>query len=137
MAAPVRSELRIMRNRIATYSPIATGAAFQALADPTRRAVLDLLRRGALPAGKIAGEFPVSRPAISKHLRLLKRARLVEERREGRHRVYRLHAEPLRGVEAWLGQYRVFWQTSLTQLKAFVETEHEKETLASKIKRKT
>jgi DNA-binding transcriptional ArsR family regulator len=122
-----------MRNRSATYS---TGATFQALADPTRRAVLDLLRRGALPAGQIAREFPVSRPAISKHLRLLRRARLVEEHREGRHRLYRLNAEPLRGVETWLEQYRVFWQASLTRLKTFVETEHEKETLGSKKRRK-
>ena len=93
-----------MRNRLATYSRSSTAAAFQALADPTRRAVLDLLRRGALPAGQIAREFPVSRPAISKHLRLLRRARLVEERREGRHRLYRLNAEPLRGVDAWLNE---------------------------------
>lgn len=121
-----------MRNRSATYS---TRATFQALADPTRRAVLDLLRRGALPAGQIAREFPVSRPAISKHLRLLRRARLVEEHREGRHRLYRLNAEPLRGVEAWLEQYRVFWQASLTRLKAFVEAEHEKEALGSKKRR--
>jgi DNA-binding transcriptional ArsR family regulator len=122
-----------MSNRSATYS---TGATFQALADPTRRAVLDLLRRGALPAGQIAREFPVSRPAISKHLRLLRRARLVEEHREGRHRLYRLNAEPLRGVETWLEQYRVFWQASLTRLKTFVETEHERETLGSKKRRK-
>jgi DNA-binding transcriptional ArsR family regulator len=122
-----------MRNRSATYS---TGATFQVLADPTRRAVLDLLRRGALPAGQIAREFPVSRPAISKHLRLLRRARLVKEHREGRHRLYRLNAEPLRGVETWLEQYRVFWQASLTRLKTFVETEHEKETLGSKKRRK-
>jgi len=125
-----------MRNRLATYSASSTGATFQALADPTRRAVLDLLRRGALPAGQIAREFPVSRPAISKHLRLLRRARLVEERREGRHRLYRLNAEPLRGVEEWLEQYRVFWQTSLTRLKAFVEAEDQKETSDSRKKRK-
>src|SRR6516165_10307613 len=115
-----------MRNHMATYSRSSTAAAFQALADPTRRAVLDLLRQGALPAGQIAREFPVSRPAISKHLRLLWRARLVEERREGRHRLYRLNAEPLRGVDAWLNEYRNFWQSNLSRLKALVETEHEK-----------
>lgn len=125
-----------MRNRRATYSTVSTAAAFQALADPTRRAVLDLLRRGALPAGQIAQEFPVSRPAISKHLRLLRRARLVEERREGRHRLYRLNAEPLRGVDAWLNEYRSFWQGSLTRLKSFVEAEHKKETPGSGKKRK-
>ena len=123
-----------MRNRMATYSRSSTAAAFQALADPTRRAVLDLLRRGALPAGQIAREFPVSRPAISKHLRLLRGARLVEERREGRHRLYRLNAEPLRGVDAWLNEYRNFWQSNLTRLKAFVETDHEKQSAHSRKK---
>ncbi|MFZ0317502.1 MAG: metalloregulator ArsR/SmtB family transcription factor [Candidatus Sulfotelmatobacter sp.] len=68
-----------MRHRPVTYSSEAT---FQALADPTRRAVLDLLRQGSQPAGEIAQAFPVSRPAISKHLRLLRRAHLVRERRE-------------------------------------------------------
>ena len=121
---------------MATYSRGSTGATFQALADPTRRAVLDLLRRGALPAGQIAREFPVSRPAISKHLRLLRRARLVEERREGRNRLYRLNAEPLRGVDAWLNEYRNFWQSNLTRLKAFVEIEHEKQSVHSRKKDK-
>src|ERR1700691_2412704 len=112
-----------MRHRSVTYSSAAT---FQALADPTRRAVLDLLRRGSQPAGEIAGAFPVSRPAISKHLRLLRRAHLVQEHREGRHRVYQLNAEPLKAVDAWLEQYRVFWQTSLANLKTFVEAEYAK-----------
>ena len=113
-----------MRNRSVTYS---TEAAFQALADPTRRAVLDLLRGGSQPAGQIARAFPVSRPAISKHLRLLRRAHLVQERREGRHRLYQLNPEPLKAVDSWLEQYRVFWQSSLTNLKAFVESEYAKE----------
>ena len=114
-----------MRNRLVTYS---TEAAFHALSDPTRRAVLDLLRSGSQPAGQIARAFPVSRPAISKHLRLLRRAHLVQERREGRHRLYQLNPEPLRAVDSWLEQYRVFWQSSLTNLKAFVEAEYAKET---------
>lgn len=113
-----------MRHRSVTYSSEAT---FQALADPTRRAVLDLLRRGSQPAGEIAGAFPVSRPAISKHLRLLRRAHLVHEHREGRHRVYQLNPEPLRAVDSWLDQYRSFWKMNLTNLKAFVEAEHAKE----------
>jgi DNA-binding transcriptional ArsR family regulator len=114
-----------MRHRSVTYSSTAT---FQALADPTRRAVLDLLRRGSQPAGEIAGAFPVSRPAISKHLRLLRRAHLVQEHREGRHRVYRLNPEPLRAVDSWLDQYRTFWSANLASLKSFVEAEHAKET---------
>ncbi len=113
-----------MRNRSVTYS---TEVAFQALADPTRRAVLDLLRMGSRPAGQIAQAFPISRPAISKHLRLLRRAHLVEERREGRNRVYQINAEPLKAVDQWLDHYRIFWQTNLASLKNFVETEYAKE----------
>jgi len=107
-----------------TYSAEAT---FSALADPTRRAVLDLLRKGRQPAGQIAQAFPVSRPAISKHLRLLRRAHLVNEHREGRHRFYHLNPEPLRAVDSWLEQYRSFWTASLSNLKAFVEAEYAKE----------
>src|SRR5271170_5689286 len=123
-----------MRHRSVTYSPEAT---FSALADPTRRAVLDLLRKGSQPAGRIAQAFPVSRPAISKHLRLLRRAHLVQERREGRHRLYQLNAEPLRAVASWLDQYRSFWQTNLTSLKSFVESEYQQETLATDGKKKS
>jgi DNA-binding transcriptional ArsR family regulator len=97
--------------------------AFQAVADPTRRAVLDLLRRGRQPAGEIAQAFPVSRPAISRHLRLLLRARLVTAESHGRHRYYQLNAEPLQAVDTWLADYRAFWATALTRLKAFVEDE--------------
>ena len=126
-----------MRHRSVTDSPSkAAEAAFQALADPTRRAVLDLLRRGSQPAGQIAGAFPVSRPAISKHLRLLRRAHLVREHREGRHRVYQLNPEPLRAVDSWIEQYRVFWTASLNNLKAFVEAEHARETEAASRKQK-
>jgi DNA-binding transcriptional ArsR family regulator len=122
-----------MRNRSVTYSPPRHAeATFQALADPTRRAVLDLLRRGSQPAGQIAESFPVSRPAISKHLRLLRRAHLVREHREGRHRVYQLNPEPLRAVDSWIEQYRSFWSSSLANLKAFVETEYARETQASR-----
>jgi DNA-binding transcriptional ArsR family regulator len=118
-----------MRHRSVTYSTASRDeATFQALADPTRRAVLDLLRRGSQPAGQIASAFPVSRPAISKHLRLLRRAHLVREHREGRNRVYQLNPEPLRAVDSWLEQYRVFWTANLNSLKAFVEAEYERET---------
>jgi DNA-binding transcriptional ArsR family regulator len=122
-----------MRHRSVTYSPEAT---FSVLADPTRRAVLDLLRQGSQPAGRIAQAFPVSRPAISKHLRLLRRAHLVHEHREGRHRFYQLNPAPLKGVDSWLEQYRVFWRDNLASLKAFVETEYAAENSGSKAKRK-
>lgn len=123
-----------MRHRSVTYraQAVAREAAFGALADPTRRAVLDLLRAGTRPAGEIASAFPVSRPAISKHLRILRRAHLVEERREGRHRFYQLNPEPLKAVDSWLEQYRRFWAASLTNLKSFVESEYAKEQASSK-----
>ena len=117
-----------MRNRSVTYS---TEAAFHALADPTRRALLDLLRQGTQPAGQIASAFPVSRPAISKHLRQLRKAHLVVETRSGRHRLYRLNPEPLKAVDSWLEQYRVFWSANLASLKTFVETEYAKEKRSS------
>ena len=113
-----------MRNRSVTYSAEAT---FHALSDPTRRAVLDLLRKGAQPAGQIAEAFPISRPAISKHLRQLHKARLVLRSRSGRHRFYRLNAEPLEAVDAWLNRYRIFWAQNLNNLKQFVEQEHARE----------
>ena len=126
-----------MRHRSVTYSPARNqDATFHALADPTRRAVLDLLRRGSQPAGQIASAFPVSRPAISKHLRLLRRAHLVREHREGRNRIYALNPEPLRAVDSWIEQYRVFWKASLNNLKSFVEAEYARETEVDSRKQK-
>jgi len=116
-----------MRHRMVTYFLEAT---FHALADPTRRALLDLLRQGSQPAGQIASAFPVSRPAISKHLRLLRRAHLVHEHRQGRHRMYQLNPESLKVVDSWLAPYRVFWRANLTSLKKFVETEYARESQA-------
>lgn len=121
-----------MRNRSVTESP---NAAFSALADPTRRAVLDLLRGGSLPAGQIAQAFPISRPAISKHLRLLRRARLVDEARSSRHRFYSLNPAPLKAVDAWLNHYRIFWEASLTSMKTVVENETARKTPAARRKK--
>jgi DNA-binding transcriptional ArsR family regulator len=120
-----------MRNRSFTY---VEGAAFDALADPTRRAVLDLLLRGSLPAGRIAQAFPVSRPAISKHLRLLRRAHLVRAHRVGRQRFFELNPEPLKLVDSWLSRYRVFWQSELSSLKHFVEAADVREASSRRIK---
>jgi len=122
-----------MRYRSVTYSRAAT---FSALADPTRRAVLDLLRQGSQPAGRIAQVFPVSRPAISKHLRLLRRADLVHEHREGRYRFYQLNPHPLKAVDSWLEQYRVFWRDNLASLKTFLETEYGRKDPGPKEKKK-
>ena len=109
-----------MRNHKVTHS---ADRAFAALADPTRRALLDLLRAGGQPAGQIAQSFPISRPAISKHLRLLRQAHLVREHRCGRHRFYEIDPEPLRAVDRWLEHYRIFWNTKLAGLKSFVESD--------------
>jgi DNA-binding transcriptional ArsR family regulator len=83
--------------------------------------VLDLLLAGALPAGKIADAFPLSRPAISKHLRLLREANLVRASRDGRQRLFALNPAPLAAVDDWLSRYRVFWRAELASLKRFVE----------------
>jgi DNA-binding transcriptional ArsR family regulator len=90
-----------------------TRPVFDAIADPTRRTILDALRRRERSAGEIARLFPVSRPAVSRHLRVLRRAGLVKERRVAQSRLYSLDPAPLRQVERWLEQYRVFWATRL------------------------
>ena len=96
---------------------------FGAIADPTRRAILDSLRIKDRPAGEIAALFPVSRPAVSKHLRILRTAGLVRERRVAQSRIYSLAPEPLREVEQWLEHYRVFWAARLHGLKRYVESQ--------------
>lgn len=94
---------------------------FRAIADPTRRAILDRLRAGAAPVNALAADFAQSRPAISKHLRVLRDARLVRERRVGRERVYQIDPIPLQQVAGWIEGYRAFWQINLDNLKRFVE----------------
>jgi DNA-binding transcriptional ArsR family regulator len=80
-----------------------------ALADPIRREVVDLLAGGELAAGELADRFPVSRPAISRHLRVLREAGLVRVRTDGRHRFYALDPRPLRELDTWLERYRDLW----------------------------
>ena len=94
---------------------------FRAIADPTRRAILDRLRAGPANAGALAADFRQSRPAISKHLRVLRRARLVSDTRLGRERLYTVDPIPLQSVAGWLEGYRAFWQASLTRLKRHLE----------------
>src|SRR5215813_1086822 len=94
---------------------------FRAIADPTRRAILDRLRAGPSPVNALADDFRQSRPAISKHLRVLRQARLVSEQRAGRERLYQLQPGPLRQVAGWVEGYRAFWQVSLNNLKQYLE----------------
>jgi len=94
---------------------------FRAIADPTRRAILDRLRAGPAPVNSLAADFRQSRPAISRHLRVLRQARLVVEQKSGRERVYELQPRPLQQVAGWIEGYRAFWQVSLTNLKRYLE----------------
>ena len=95
-------------------------AAARALAEPTRRAILELVRDEELAVGKIADHFPVSRPAISQHLRILQEADLVDVRDEGTRRYYRARPEGLADLRRWLDE---FWSDGLQRLKVEVEQE--------------
>jgi DNA-binding transcriptional ArsR family regulator len=99
----------------------ATTDPFRAIADPTRRAILDRLRAGPANAGALAADFRSSRPAVSKHLKVLREARLVTDTRVGRERVYAVNPAPLQSVAGWLEGYRAFWQASLMRLKRNLE----------------
>lgn len=97
------------------------GPIFDALGDPTRRKILTLLCAGPRPAGEIASHFTISRPAVAKHVRLLKLAGLIDERTAGRKRIYSLRAAPLIEVDAWLHPFRAFWASRLSDLKTLIE----------------
>jgi len=103
------------------HSAAAHADVFRAIADPTRRAILDRLRAGPAPVNALAASFSSSRPAISKHLRILRDAHLVREERRGRERVYQLQPMPLQSAIGWLEGYRFFWQQSLSNLKRLLE----------------
>jgi DNA-binding transcriptional ArsR family regulator len=101
-------------------------AVFEAIADPTRRGILDLLRRReVMTAGDIAGEFPrITRPAVSRHLRVLRDAGLVIASERGREWHYRLNAAPLQELrEQWLAGFTPMWSTSLRRLKQRAESD--------------
>ena len=100
--------------------------AFHAVADPTRRAILDRLRGGAAPVAELAAGSALSRPAVSRHLRVLREARLVRERRGGtdaRQRVYQITPAPLRDVVQWADGYQQFWRGGLGRLKVHLESD--------------
>jgi DNA-binding transcriptional ArsR family regulator len=99
------------------------GDVFAALANPVRRQLLEALRSGPRAAGDLAGQFALSRPAVSEHLAVLRTARLVREEPRGRHRYYHLAAEPLADVQDWLHPFERYWRTRLTALRDVVEGE--------------
>lgn len=94
---------------------------FRAIADPTRREILNLLRGRRRTVGELAANFQTSRPAISKHLRLLRSAGLVVTEKHGTAGICRLNARPLRAVNDWLRDYETFWSASLRNLKRYLE----------------
>ncbi|MCU6709161.1 metalloregulator ArsR/SmtB family transcription factor [Paenibacillus sp. J5C_2022] len=98
---------------------------FQALADPTRREVVRLLAQHELPISDIAARFPISRTAIVKHLHILSEAQLVNGRKVGREKRYRLQPEPLLELQQWLAYFDQFWSNKLSMLKHLVEREEE------------
>lgn len=97
---------------------------FAAVASPVRREVLRLLRdEGPQPVQSLADHFDMRRPSFSEHLKVLRDAGLVDERRDGRQRLYSLRAEPLRELSAWLTPYEQFWRTKLTSLRELLDDE--------------
>jgi DNA-binding transcriptional ArsR family regulator len=96
-------------------------AVFRALADPTRRAMLDRLRDRESSVGELAEPFAMSQPAVSQHLKVLAEAGLVRARRDGRQRVYRLRPAPLREAFDWLERYARFWGDKLDALGAYLD----------------
>ncbi|MEH7334935.1 metalloregulator ArsR/SmtB family transcription factor [Neobacillus drentensis] len=96
---------------------------FQAIADPTRRSLLKLLSNQELPVTAISEHYPISRTAVSKHLRVLADAGLVKERKVGRETRYKLEPEPLFELKDWLQYFELFWENKLTALRLFVEAD--------------
>lgn len=95
--------------------------AYAALADPSRRQVLDLLRTGERSVNDLVGLLRLSQPGVSKHLKVLREAGLVDVRPEGKRRLYSLRAEPLAEVDQWLEPYRAFWSARLDALERHLE----------------
>jgi DNA-binding transcriptional ArsR family regulator len=92
-------------------------AVLQALADGSRRTLLEMLRDHPATAGELAGALPIARPGVSRHLRVLREAGLVDVRQEAQRRIYSLRPEPMSEVDAWLGNYRELWQNRLDALR--------------------
>jgi DNA-binding transcriptional ArsR family regulator len=103
------------------YRSRSADTVFAAIADGTRRDIVQRLARGRLTAGELARGFRISRPAVARHVRVLVRAGLLRQYREGRNRLYELDPAPLHVVESWIAQYRDFWPKNLRGLKRYLE----------------
>ena len=97
-------------------------AALQALAEPQRMAIVELLRNGERPVGDLVTHLELSQPAVSKHLRVLRDAGLVESRVDAQRRLYRIRPEPFADLDAWLGTYRELWETHLDRLEDHLDS---------------
>ena len=95
---------------------------FEVLAEPNRRLILELLRESERPVGELVDVMAVSQPAVSKHLRVLRQAGLVEVRTDAQRRVYRLRADPLQAIDEWLQPYRRLWASHLDALERHLDT---------------
>jgi DNA-binding transcriptional ArsR family regulator len=91
-------------------------AALRALADESRRTMLEELSRGPATAGELAALLPIARPGVSRHLRVLREAGLVEVQQDAQRRIYTLRPQPLAEVDEWLGRYRALWEQRLDAL---------------------
>ena len=91
-------------------------AALEVLAEPSRQAILELLKDGERPVGELVDRLPLSQPAVSKHLRILRDAGLVEARADAQRRLYRIRPEPLAELDDWLAPYRRLWEAHLDRL---------------------
>jgi len=100
---------------------VTTATLFQALGEPRRLEILDLLRDGERPVGELVDRLGVSQPAVSKHLRILKEAGLVDVRADAQRRLYRIRPEPLAELDEWLASYRRMWSTHLDRLEDHLE----------------
>tara|TARA_R100001143_G_scaffold63590_1_gene72969 strand:+ start:41746 stop:42087 length:342 start_codon:yes stop_codon:yes gene_type:complete len=94
---------------------------FRALSDPTRRAILATLTTGEKTVSDLAEPFDMTMPAITKHLKVLEKANLIERSREAQYRPCRLHPEPLKDVDEWIGEYRKFWEASFDRLEDYLK----------------
>jgi DNA-binding transcriptional ArsR family regulator len=104
----------------------ALDSVFAALSDPTRRRILDLLARAELCVTELANSFPVSLPAISKHLRVLEKAGLIRRERDGRVHRLRLEAKPMRDAATWIQRYRGFWEGQFDAMADYLEKQERK-----------
>lgn len=101
--------------------PLSQPDTFTAVADPTRRALLEILSRGERSVSELLEPFEMTMPALSRHLRVLREAGLVQQERRGRRRIYRLDATPLHEVAAWVSSFEAFWDEKLDGLAGYLD----------------